>query len=572
MRTRTETLLFKSRKLFNYRLGIFPSSVINCTSLTVDPRGPLRMGSCDNHYGAECNFSCTIGYRLNGSSKVTCVALGNQHPGVWNNTIPTCEVITCPALPAPSNGARLGCSGNAAMNYSTECQFSCNNGYIGSGSAVRTCQHDGTWSGNDFTCQIINCTSLTVDPSGPLCMSSCDNHYGAECNFSCTIGHRLNGSSAVTCVAPGNQNPGVWNNTMPTCEVITCPALPEPSNGARFGCSGNAAMDYSTVCQFSCNNGYRWSGSAARTCQHDGTWSGNDFACQIINCTTLTVDANGPLRMSSCDNHYGAKCSFSCKSGHRLNGSSAVTCVAHGNQHPGVWNSTIPTCEKTSLKETEESVLLEVQDLDINKWNKQMEDVFKMEVARLATVYCAAGGTRCQLTSRSSRRERPSEHLVFSKEMVHILSAYPKQLSEDPLIAQLAFYLQFPQGLSDDTVRKEDLKAIVESNVSSIEGSINGTILSVQPLFPSADTTKESEEESKPTTAIIIGVCVGVLLLVIIIVAVVLACKRFNSYPMSQKSANTKSYNNDAYVGNTDKHITSEGQVTDMKNMEFCAL
>ncbi|KAL9960475.1 hypothetical protein ACROYT_G033940 [Oculina patagonica] len=261
----------------------FSPTVINCTSLMVDPAGSLHMSSCDNHYGAECNFSCTIGYRLNGSSTVTCVAPGNQHPGVWNNTIPTCEVI--------------------------------------------------------------NCTSLTVDPSSPSRMSSCDNHYGAECNFSCTIGYRLNGSSVVTCVAPGNQYPGVWNKSIPTCEVITCPALPEPSNGARLGCSGNAAMNYSTECQFSCNNGYTGSGSAVRTCQHDGTWSGNDFTCQIINCTSLTVNPSGPLRMSSCDNHYGSKCNFSCTIGHRLNGSSTVTCVAPGNQHPGVWNNTIPTCE-----------------------------------------------------------------------------------------------------------------------------------------------------------------------------------------------------------------------------------
>ncbi len=61
-------------------------------------------------------------------------------------------MITCAALPKPSNGTRFGCSGNEAMNYATECRFSCNNGYTGSGSAVRTCEHDGTWSGNDFTC------------------------------------------------------------------------------------------------------------------------------------------------------------------------------------------------------------------------------------------------------------------------------------------------------------------------------------------------------------------------------------------------------------------------------------
>ena len=69
----------------------FSVSAINCTSLTVDPGGPLRMSSCDNRYAAQCNFSCTIGYRLNGSSQVPCVAPANQHPGVWNNSIPRCE-------------------------------------------------------------------------------------------------------------------------------------------------------------------------------------------------------------------------------------------------------------------------------------------------------------------------------------------------------------------------------------------------------------------------------------------------------------------------------------------------
>ncbi|KAL9960477.1 hypothetical protein ACROYT_G033942 [Oculina patagonica] len=217
----------------------------------------------------------------------------------------------------------------------------------------------------------------------------------------------------------------------------------------------------------------------------------------------------------------------------------------------------------------EEAVLLEVKDLNIKKWNKQKEDDFKREVGKLATVYCDADGTRCQLIPASSRGKRSSNNLLFSKDRVHILSGYPKQLSEDPLIAQLAFYLQFPQAVSDDIVLKDVLIAIMESNVSSIGGSINGTILSVRPLFSTTKTTEESDEESKPTTAIIIGVSVGVLLLVIIIVAVGLACKRSNS---SKKSVDLNSYNNNAYVGNADYHITSAGQVTEMKNMEFYAL
>ena len=59
----------------------------------------------------------------------------------------------CPALPAPTDGAILGCPGNASVNYDTVCQFLCNNGYKGYGSQERICQHDGTWSGREFICQ-----------------------------------------------------------------------------------------------------------------------------------------------------------------------------------------------------------------------------------------------------------------------------------------------------------------------------------------------------------------------------------------------------------------------------------
>ena len=43
------------------------------------------------------------------------------------------------------------------MYYDTVCQFSCNDGYIGSGSQARRCQHNGTWSGQDFSCQSMYC-------------------------------------------------------------------------------------------------------------------------------------------------------------------------------------------------------------------------------------------------------------------------------------------------------------------------------------------------------------------------------------------------------------------------------
>ena len=59
--------------------------------MTVDPKGPLRMNNCSNHYGSKCSFSCAVGYRLNGSSTVTCNAPRERPPGAWDNPIPMCQ-------------------------------------------------------------------------------------------------------------------------------------------------------------------------------------------------------------------------------------------------------------------------------------------------------------------------------------------------------------------------------------------------------------------------------------------------------------------------------------------------
>ncbi|KAL9953484.1 hypothetical protein ACROYT_G040907 [Oculina patagonica] len=198
-----------------------------------------------------------------------------------------------------------------------------------------------------------------------------------------------------------------------------------------------------------------------------------------------------------------------------------------------------------SNKEKQESVMLEIRDLDTNKWDKNKEDDFKREVAKVATKYCAADEKRCQSTSTSSRRRRSSDNMVFSGDMVHILPGYPKQSPDDPLIALLAFYLQLPQGFSENVVHRDALKAIVNSNMSSIGGSIGSTILRVEPLRSITDSPDDKDEdkqgdgESKPVSAII-GSSVGGVVLFVIIVTLLLCFKRsnrFNSQEGGEESA-----------------------------------
>ena len=61
--------------------------------------------------------------------------------------------VTCPALLAPPNGIRQGCTGTRTESYSTVCLFSCNTGFNAAGSLSRKCLENGNWSGQDFLCQ-----------------------------------------------------------------------------------------------------------------------------------------------------------------------------------------------------------------------------------------------------------------------------------------------------------------------------------------------------------------------------------------------------------------------------------
>ena len=41
----------------------------------------------------------------------------------------------------------------------------------------------------------------------------------------------------------------------------------------------NGVLFYEDTCSFTCNTGYELTGSDTRTCQSDGSWSGNETMC-----------------------------------------------------------------------------------------------------------------------------------------------------------------------------------------------------------------------------------------------------------------------------------------------------
>lgn len=445
--------------------------VTRCPQLSAPKNGMLD--PCSNLPGQICRFSCTTGYVLGGASIRKC-----NNDGSWTGEQTNCTVVTCPALQSPPNGERLGCTGTVTEIYNTICRFSCHSGYKIFGSTTRTCRESGSWSGQEFHCEaincsqlvtppravlltvpctrtygsscsfscqsgfassignvtrtcmasgqwsgndiictdvqsptfgdscpgsplleyaerkefsalvnwtepvatdnsgvtptvtsnhhspkrfnegshliiytavdlsgnsvtcsftinvaVINCTSLRVDPGGPLRMSSCGNNYGAHCNFSCATGYRINGSLTLMCIAPGEKPPGFWNNAMPRCEVIRCPSLPTPTNGTKHGCVGGSSERYGTVCGFSCDLGFSFRGSSSRRCLENGSWSGSIAYCQEIRCSALVLPINGAVSPASCllGAVYGQTCGFTCpNTGYVQQGTSARVCGSDG--------------------------------------------------------------------------------------------------------------------------------------------------------------------------------------------------------------------------------------------------
>ena len=59
------------------------------------------------------------------------------------------EAVDCGKLHAPQNGSMVG----EDTTYPSTLQFSCDEGFILSGSWLRKCQTNGTWSGTTTKCQ-----------------------------------------------------------------------------------------------------------------------------------------------------------------------------------------------------------------------------------------------------------------------------------------------------------------------------------------------------------------------------------------------------------------------------------
>uniref|UniRef100_A0A673GR16 CUB and sushi domain-containing protein 3-like n=1 Tax=Sinocyclocheilus rhinocerous TaxID=307959 RepID=A0A673GR16_9TELE len=275
-------------------------------------------------------YSCVDGYRLSGSPSRQCLA-----NGTWSGSEPNCTLISCGDPGGPASGLRFGEDFTIGQNVT----YSCQPGYVMENGSfvIRTCTHNGTWSGTLPTCQGVTCAPPPSVSNGEVEGSVFE--WGTSVSYRCLMGYELSFPAVLTCVGNGS-----WSGEVPLCLPKFCgdPGLPP-----RVRREGQSFIFKAEV-TYSCSAPYVLVGSSTRTCQADGTWSGTQPRC--IEPTRTTCENPGTLEYGSLNSSLGFKVGstvkFHCQTGHLILGSTTRTC-----QQDLTWSGTQPECVPHSCKQ-----------------------------------------------------------------------------------------------------------------------------------------------------------------------------------------------------------------------------
>nr|XP_054766885.1 sushi, von Willebrand factor type A, EGF and pentraxin domain-containing protein 1-like [Lytechinus pictus] len=341
-------------------------TVFRCPRLQAPFHGSIFNCTVSPVYGSGCSHLCNEGYELEGPEIRTCEISGDHGPASWTGDEPVCQAKTCPALRIPPNAIKSGCVNNppSVEVYGTQCFFYCEYGFEGTGESSSSCQADGTWTSDNFTCRATLCAALDIPHGSSVAPENCavDPVFGQSCVVSCNQeGYQLSppNFSLLSCLGNGMWAPG--NTTFATCTDIQSPLFSQcpqyqtfnPPQGemlANVSWNVSATDNSGEEPTISCDKdqGPMAEGDYQVRCTASDA-TGNSRMCtfdievQIHRCRQYWLPLFAEL-VGACETIWGAECKLACSFGYQLIGSSTVTCEYDGSETS--WNAeTAPTCE-----------------------------------------------------------------------------------------------------------------------------------------------------------------------------------------------------------------------------------
>lgn len=312
-------------------------AIVNCTK----PRGPssgkVRLSGL--FFGSYASVECDPGFRMDGESKLMCDASGN-----WNGEMPHCLPVICPTAPQPThasyNSTELQFEAFSVLKYKCDLGY-----YTTTQNTLLTCSALGEWEGEVVQCLPVNCGDPGTLPNGYI--SGRDHTYGNTVQFTCNEGYKLLGVPTAECQADGS-----WSNYATSCLQITCP---EPQQ-VKFGrmIKEDEGSVFGASLTYHCNVGYIMLGTANRTCDISGVWTGDIPRCQPVTCPEPFETLNS-VRVGDVF-QYNRSILYSCNEGYSMKGSAKLVCQADGS-----WSNEVPICEMVTCPE--------IPDIEHGSWD-----------------------------------------------------------------------------------------------------------------------------------------------------------------------------------------------------------
>ncbi|XP_014669248.1 PREDICTED: sushi, von Willebrand factor type A, EGF and pentraxin domain-containing protein 1-like isoform X2 [Priapulus caudatus] len=284
-----------------------------------------------SEFGSTATIACNYGYKVTGNLKLRCLA-----NSTWQELEQGghCGLVTCPKPRAIQNGI---VSAATALQPGTTISYSCMAGYRLSGQRNRTCTGNGTWNGEEPSCERITCIPPGRTPNG---ITEGDSFlFGDEVSYTCIYGfhlliNRITDSKRLSVYRRICNHDGSWSNAVPECVQTLCPDLPAVSNGEHSRFARNIV---NTTVTYSCNLGYTLEGRGKLVCRENGVWDANPPSCERVTCGK---PAHVPYAIVTGDKFaFGDSLTYECTHGYRTDGSFRIQCLPSGK-----WTTPTPRC------------------------------------------------------------------------------------------------------------------------------------------------------------------------------------------------------------------------------------
>uniref|UniRef100_A0A6Q2YHZ2 CUB and Sushi multiple domains 1 n=1 Tax=Esox lucius TaxID=8010 RepID=A0A6Q2YHZ2_ESOLU len=300
-----------------------------CKSITCGhPGNPAngRTNGSEFNLNDVVNFTCSTGYLLHGASVAQC-----RMNGQWSNPLPVCRVVNCTDPGFVENAVRQPQqSFPESFGYRTSVIYHCKRAFYLLGSSLLTCQSNGLWDRSLPKCLSISCGDPGTPPQAVMSGRKFTN--GAVVHYTCSQGRVLIGNATRSC-----QEDGRWSGSQPYCSGGSsgeCGDPGIPPHGSRVG----EEFHLKSVLRFTCEAGFSLSGSAERTCLHNGSWSGTQPVCEAVSCGNPGTPAYGKIVFSD-GILFSSSVAYSCWEGYKTSGLTTRHCTTNGT-----WTGSAPDC------------------------------------------------------------------------------------------------------------------------------------------------------------------------------------------------------------------------------------